>query len=58
MTDDLLTIPAAVRYLGIGEPALRSRIRAGMAHNRIGPVQTILVSRQALDALLLTGTSR
>jgi hypothetical protein len=58
MTDDLLTIPVAVRYLGIGEPALGSRIRAARAHDRIGPVQTILVSRQALDALLLTRTSR
>jgi hypothetical protein len=59
MTDDLLTIPVAVRYLALGEAGRRSRIRSrSLAHERIGPVQTILVSRQALDAVLLTGTSR
>jgi hypothetical protein len=57
MTDDLLTIPAAARYSGISEAGLRSRIRSGsLAHERIGPVQTIVVSRKALDALLLMGS--
>jgi len=56
MTDDLLTIPAAVRYLALGEAGLRSRIRSGsLVDERVGPVQTIVVSRHALDALLLTG---
>lgn len=59
MTDDLSTIPIAARYSGIGEAGLRSRIRSGRrAHERGGPVQTIVVSRHALDALLLTGGAK
>jgi hypothetical protein len=59
LTDDLLTIPEAARYSRISEAGLRSRIRSGsLAHERIGPVQTIVISRHALDALALTGGSR
>jgi hypothetical protein len=57
MTDEQLTIPDAARYSGISEAGLRSRIRAGsLAHERVGPYRNIVVSRHALDVLLLTGS--
>jgi hypothetical protein len=54
--DVQLTIPEAARYSGISEAGLRSRIRAGrLAHERVGPYHNIVISRHALDVLLLTG---
>ena len=49
-----LTIPQAARHSGISEAGLRSRIRAGsLPHARVGPVNTIVIAKHDLDALLL-----
>jgi len=38
MTDDLLTIPAAVRYLALGEAGLRIGLSYGPAIRRLGDI--------------------